>query len=114
MWMGGKAPLGYTVQNRKLLVSDTEAPRARYVFKLFAETESGTETVRRLRVEGVGGKTGRLFEKGDLYKLLNNRTYIGEAVHKGRCYPGEHLPIVSRDLWDRVHAILKESPRARA
>ena len=55
-----------------------------------------------------------LLEKGDLYKLLNNRTYLGEAVHKGRAYPGEHEAIIRRALWDRVHAILQESPRARA
>jgi len=40
--------------------------------------------------------------------------YIGEAVHKGTAYPGEHDAIISQDLWDRVHAIMDESPRARA
>ena len=49
-----------------------------------------------------------------LYKLLNNRVYIGEAVHKGTSYPGEHEAIIDRALWDQVHAILKESPRKRA
>ena len=49
-----------------------------------------------------------------LYKLLNNRVYIGEAVHKGVSYPGEHEAIIDRKLWDQVHAILKESPRKRA
>jgi hypothetical protein len=43
-----------------------------------------------------------------------NRTYLGEAVHKGKSYPGEHAAIIPRDLWDRVHAIMAESPRARA
>jgi site-specific DNA recombinase len=49
-----------------------------------------------------------------LYHLINNRVYIGEAVHKGTSYPGEHAAIISRALWDRVHAVLRESPRARA
>ena len=49
-----------------------------------------------------------------LYKLLNNRVYIGDAVHKGIAYPGEHQAIIDRKLWDQVHAILKESPRKRA
>jgi hypothetical protein len=31
-----------------------------------------------------------------LYKILCNRTYLGEAVHKGRSYPGEHEPIIDR------------------
>jgi site-specific DNA recombinase len=46
--------------------------------------------------------------------MLNNRVYIGEAVHKGTAYPGEHEAIIDRALWDRVHAILRESPRKRA
>jgi hypothetical protein len=46
--------------------------------------------------------------------MLNNRAYIGEAVHKGESYPGEHDAIIDRETWDRVHAILQESPRKRA
>ena len=40
--------------------------------------------------------------------------YRGEALHKGTAYPGEHDAIIDADLWDRVHAILQESPRKRA
>jgi site-specific DNA recombinase len=46
--------------------------------------------------------------------MLNNRAYIGEAVHKGDSYPGEHDAIIDHETWDRVHAILQESPRKRA
>jgi DNA invertase Pin-like site-specific DNA recombinase len=114
MWMGGKVPLGYDVVNRKLVVNDPEAARVRRVFALFAETGSGVETVRRLREESVTAKSGRPLDKGDVYKLLHNRTYVGEAAHKGQVYPGEHQGIVTRDLWDRAHAILQISPRVRA
>jgi DNA invertase Pin-like site-specific DNA recombinase len=114
MWMGGKVPLGYDVVNRKLVVNDAEAARVRRVFELFAETGSGVETVRRLRDEAVSAKSGRPLDKGDVYKLLHNRTYVGEAAHKGNVYPGEHQGIVARDLWDRAHAVLQISPRVRA
>jgi len=33
---------------------------------------------------------------------------------KGDSYPGEHDAIIDRETWDRVHAILQESPRKRA
>ena len=52
--------------------------------------------------------------RADIYKLLHNRTYLGEATHKRRVYPGEHAGIVPRELWDQVHGILTESPRVRA
>jgi DNA invertase Pin-like site-specific DNA recombinase len=114
MWMGGKVPLGYAVRDRKLVVNEAEAARVRRVFELFAETGSGIETVRRLRAEGVAAKSVRPLNKGDVYKLLHNRTYAGEVAHKGKVYPGEHEAIVPRDLWDRAHAVLQASPRARA
>lgn len=49
-----------------------------------------------------------------LNRLLNNRAYVGEAVHKGDSYPGEHDAIIDKGVWDKVHAILTESPRKRA
>ena len=57
---------------------------------------------------------GKPIDKGFLYKLLTNRVYVGEVVHKGTAYPGEHQAIVTRALWDKVHAVLGESPRKRA
>ena len=57
---------------------------------------------------------GNRIDKKYLYRMLNNRAYIGEAVHKGQSYPGEHEAIIDRETWDRVHAILRESPRKRA
>ena len=114
MWMGGKVPLGYDVVARKLVPNEAEAARVRRVFEIFVETGSGVETVRRLQVEGMTSKSGRPLDKGDVYKLLNLRTYIGQVSHKGQVYPGEHAAIVPRSLWDRAHAILQISPRARA
>ena len=67
-----------------------------------------------LRREGVRSNRGSVIHKGVLYRLLSNQVYIGEAVHKGAAYPGEHAAIIDRDLWDRVHAIVQQSPRKRA
>jgi DNA invertase Pin-like site-specific DNA recombinase len=114
MWMGGFVPLGYDVKDRKLIVNKAEAVTVRMIFERFIKIGSATTLVRALRTEGVTGKRGKLVDKGYVYKLLNNRVYVGEAVHKGTAYPGEHEAIIERALWGRVHAILRESPRKRA
>ena len=67
-----------------------------------------------LRAEGVRTKRGKLVDKGYLYKLLNNRTYLGLAVHKHAEYPGEHDAIIDQPLWDKVHAIIAENVRTRS
>ncbi len=114
MWMGGFVPLGYRVENRKLVIDETEAATVRMIFERFAKVGSATTMVREFAAEGVRTRRGRAVDKGFLYKLLNNRVYVGDAVHKGTAYPGEHQAIISRALWDKVHSILRESPRARA
>jgi site-specific DNA recombinase len=114
MWMGGHPPLGYDVKSRKLVVNDAEAAIVRMIFERFVRVGSATTLARSLAAEGVLTKRGRPIDRGYLYVLLNNRTYIGEAVHKGASYPGEHKPIIQRELWDKVRAILRESPRKRA
>ncbi|AMN44052.1 recombinase family protein [Rhodoplanes sp. Z2-YC6860] len=114
MWMGGWTPLGYDVKDRKLVVNCREAATVKMVFERFIKVGSATQLVEQLRSEGVTGKNGRLVDKGYLYQLLKNRVYIGEAVHKGDSYPGEHKSIVPRQLWDKVHAILEGNARKRA
>jgi site-specific DNA recombinase len=113
-WMGGWTPLGYEVRDRKLFIHEPDAERVRGIFRRFVQLKSATLLARELVAAGEKNRYGHLLDKGVLYKMLNNRVYIGEAVHKGTSYPGEHEPIIDRKLWDQVHAILKESPRKRA
>jgi hypothetical protein len=114
MWMGGWAPFGYEVKNRKLVINDQDAQTVRWIFRRFVTLGSATLLARELKQKDVRNRYGQAIDKGVLYKMLNNRTYIGDAVHKGTAYPGEHDAIIERKLWDEVHSILQESPRKRA
>ncbi|HWL69280.1 MAG TPA: recombinase family protein [Geminicoccus sp.] len=114
LWRGGPVPLGYTVRDRRLVVDEDEAARVRRVFEGFAATGSATRLAVSLRQEGVRTKAGRPFDKGAVYRLLHNRTYLGAVTHKGQVFPGEHEAIVPQALGDEVHTILQGSPRARA
>jgi len=113
-WMGGWTPLGYEVRDRKLMVHETDAERVRAIFRRFVQLKSATLLARELVAANERTRYGHLLDKGVLYKILHNRVYLGEAVHKGTSYPGEHEAIIDRKLWDQVHAILTESPRKRA
>ena len=114
MWMGGWTPFGYEVRDRKLIIHEADAERVRSIFKRFVQLKSATLLARELVLAGATNRYGHLLDKGVLYRLLNNRVYIGDAVHKGNPYPGEHQAIIDRKLWDQAHAILKQSPRKRA
>lgn len=47
-------------------------------------------------------------DKKYLSKMLRNPIYVGEIRHKDTTYAGQHEPIISRQLWDRVQEILAE------
>jgi len=124
MWMGGIPPLGYDVADRKLVVNETEAELIRLIFTRFLRLGSATKLAQELRRAGHTTKSwttqdgkhrpGKPIDKGAIYKIVNNRVYLGEAVHKRIPYPGEHSAIIDRATWDNVHAILAENTVARA
>lgn len=113
MWMGGPLPLGYDVQNRLLIVNEAEAAVVRRIFADFARDRSTTHMVRNYAAEGIRTKTGRTFCKQSIYKLLHNRMYLGEIVHKGRYYPGQHPPILTSAQWQAAHDVLAQTAEER-
>ena len=40
MWMGGRTPIGYDVEDKKLIVNEPEAETVRYIFKRYLELKS--------------------------------------------------------------------------
>ncbi|MDO8423327.1 MAG: recombinase family protein [Parvibaculum sp.] len=119
IWVGGVVPLGYRVEDKRLLIDEAEAETVRMIFErylalgsmlpLLAELhDRGVRTRRRALATGqtIGGIP---FTKGPLAHLLKNRTYIGEINHKGTSYPGEHQPIIDPALFEAVQAMLAKN-----
>ena len=104
-------------------VNEKEAKTVRHIFRRFVEIGSSTLLVKELRLDGVTSKAwttqdgrvraGKPVDKSLIYKLLNNRTYLGELRHRDRWYPGEHTPSIDQKLWDDVQAILAANGRQR-
>ena len=113
MWMGGHPPLGYTVQERKLVIQPAEAETVRTIFRRFVEIGSATQLIRELAESGVVGKKGRTFDKGAIYRMLGHHVYVGEIAYQGEIYVGEHQGIIDRKLWDKAHAMLEANTRQR-
>ena len=106
MWMGGPLPLGYDVRDRLLVINEAEAKLVRRIFDDFVTVRSATLMAKAYGAEGVVTKGGKPFTKQTIYKMLHNRMYLGEIVHKGQSFPGQHQAIVTRGQWDAVHALI--------
>lgn len=114
MWMGGWTPIGYDVKDRKLIVNEPEARLVRSIFARFARGIPPIQLIELLAKEGALNKQGKPIDKGYLYRVLNNRVYIGKAMHKGMENPGEHPAIVEQNLWNQVHELISGSTHKRS
>jgi DNA invertase Pin-like site-specific DNA recombinase len=123
MWMGGVPPLGYRVEDHRLSVIDSEAEIVRAIFHRYAELGSVRLLKEKLEAQDIKSKSwtsasgrhigGKPFSRGALYLILQNRTYLGEIVHKGQSHPGEHTPIIDQLLWDAAQAQLADNTAER-
>ncbi|MEY3703651.1 MAG: hypothetical protein RLZZ561_1271 [Pseudomonadota bacterium] len=129
MWMGGPVPLGYDLENRRLIPNKQEAQLVCHIMEGYLKASSvqtladelndqGYKTKVQIRASGPH-KGGCPFRRGTLYHLLSNPIYLGKIVHKGQVYQGEHQAIVPEDLFNAVQAKLKDkasgsSKRSRA
>jgi DNA invertase Pin-like site-specific DNA recombinase len=112
MWMGGLPPLGYDVVDRKLIINEAEAETARHILQRYVDIGSVRGLKAELDAEGIVSKVrvsqsgrrwgGQHLARGVLYRMLQNRIYLGEIVHRDKSYAGDHKPIISRDLWHAV------------
>ena len=106
MWMGGTVPLGYRVEDRKLVVDEPEAERVRHILRRYLALGSVLALREELKGEGIPSKAGQPLSRGALFHLLQNRLYGGEVVHKGQVHPGQHDAIVDEELWQAVQGRL--------
>ena len=129
MWMGGPVPLGYRVEDRKLLVDEDQTEIVRTLFKRYLELGSVRALVSEANAGGVEARIGpsgsaqritvpsngskpRRFSRGQLYHLLSNPIYAGKIRHRHQVYEGQHDAIVDPSTFAAAQELLAlGSPR---
>ena len=97
LWVGGVIPLGYQVQDKKLIVNEDEAKTVRMIFERYLALGSLPALQRELRALGVVTRrrtlsSGRItggapLTNGPLAYMLRNRLYLGEINHRDQLSP---------------------------
>lgn len=118
MWMGGTPPLGYRPDGRSLAIVEEHAALIRDIFSRYCALGNVRSVAEELvaaairtpsRVNGKGRAFGGCaFTRGQLYAILKNPIYVGDISHKGTVHPGNHPPIIDRDIWEAVQRQLSD------
>lgn len=109
MWMGGKVPLGYSKEDKKLVVHNEDAQKVQMLFEKYLELKSVPKLMQYLKENKIKTKTDKYFSKGQLYHLLANKVYIGKITHKDKVYDGEHEAIICDEIFEKVQKLLYEN-----
>lgn len=110
---GGFIPTGYDYNLEKgiLEINDYEAMQVREVFELFNNRMPIFTIMNTLNNKGYRTKYGEWKEQ-TIRGMLSRRIYIGEIVHKGKIYEGQHEAIITREVFDKAQKILAEREKA--
>lgn len=96
-YSGGRAPMGYKVQDKMLVINPEEAPTVLRVFELRESGSVMTEIVDTLNKEGFKTRNGKPFVISTVQSILNNRkTYEGYYRYgkNGEWVKGQHKPLL--------------------
>jgi len=121
-WTGGHVPLGYNLENGRLVVNQTEAATVRDIFALYLKVRSLFGVIEELGRHGVRMKSGNHkngterggapFDKTSLLRLLRLPVYAGLVRCSGRLVKGAHEPIVDEETWNQVELLLTRNGNA--
>ena len=117
-----KAPIGYAVEDGRLVIDERGAEAVRSAFALYLGGYSLTETARMMNSRGMTTANGRDFDCRAVKYILTNPVYIGRLRMKaggGSDYynstaevvPGTHEPLVSEAAFREAGEKLASSVR---
>ncbi len=110
----GRAPVGYIndVRIKSIVVDKRRAPIIVEAFELYAQNESRLEDVAAfLAQQGVTTRSGKSLSRDRITHILTNPFYYGHFRYGGEVHEGNHPPILTKQLFDRVQAVVKERGR---
>jgi site-specific DNA recombinase len=116
-----KPPIGYMPKRelmgnqdiRTVVIDPERAPLVREAFDLYATGNWSTRSLtRHLEQRGLRSRPtpklpARPLQVASVHKMLKNPYYVGIVVYRGVRVPnGIHEPLIDRDTFDRVQALL--------
>lgn len=107
----GKAPIGYLNDrnSKRIIIDPDRAPLVRRAFELYATGDYSLFDIRKALIEmGFALRNGGRPPRTSIELMLKNPFYYGEFRWRGQLFKGNHEPLISRSLFDRVQTKLAD------
>lgn len=122
-WRPGMPPLGYFYDpacrkgEKRIIIDPERAPIMKQMFERVAyQGQSGRDILQWMDEAGFKTRSGCKMALSRIYLILRDSFYYGRFEYplgSGVFYDGKHVPIISKDLFDKVQACLVHAPRLR-
>lgn len=104
-----QAPIGYFNNDGNIYVDPVTSPLIQQMFDFYASGDYSLKQLTKIMYDrGLRTKTGKnKVHKSRIHKALTNTFYYGVMYYHEKYYQGNHKPLVSKELFDRVQIVLR-------
>ena len=111
---GGRTPYGYSVENLKITINETQANIVRLMFDEYLSGKKIKDIVVMLKDKGIKNGYGKDWSINSVSRVLRNENYKGVVYADDTVYTNIYPAILSEEIFDEVNDRLKVSKRTSA
>lgn len=112
--IGGHVPLGYKIEDHKLVINPATAHIVQEAFQLYANGESMAEICRIFNAKGYRTAKNSEFNRSSFKSMFKNVRYIGTYIYKDIEMKDTVPAIIDKDLFETVQRRLSLTAGAPA
>jgi len=122
-----KAPFGYRLEDKRLIINDEEAEHIRYIFNSYINGVSKTVIAKDMMANGITTRDGNAkWDERAISRILKNERYMGDSLLQKKCstetFPykkirnhgqkdqyyikNSHEPIISREVFEQAQSLI--------
>ena len=104
-------PFGYKAVNGEAVIEPENARIVKWLFEEYAEGKSVSKLTEAVNLElGLKIRSGTMIGNKTIARILKNPFYAGIVIWGDITAQGQHEPVITKELFDKVQERLKNNP----
>jgi len=110
----GGVPIGYKVENKKLVIDEEKAPIIKWIFEEYAKGVNKKQIMEELAAKGIRSKGGKPYVHSAFQRALRNEKYIGIMRLKDIVVEDGCPSIIDKATFNKVQELLDKNRKSGA